>query len=55
MLEEDEPERLLFLAVPIDVYETFFQTRFSRMVLARYPLKLITYEPNSQEILQWIG
>ncbi|BAZ79673.1 XisH protein [Sphaerospermopsis kisseleviana NIES-73] len=26
-LEEKEPERLLYLAVPVDVYETFFQSR----------------------------
>jgi XisH protein len=54
MLEENEPERGLYLAVPADVYDTFFQTRFARMVLERYPLKLIVYDPVSEEILQWI-
>lgn len=55
MLEENEPERILFLAIPIDTYETFFQTRFVRLVLERYPLKRFTYDPIYQEILQWIN
>ena len=54
MLEEMEPDRTLFLAVPVDVYETFFQTRFVKLVLTRYPLNILTYDPTSEEILQWI-
>lgn len=39
MLEINEPDRTLFLAVPVDVNATFFQTRFARLALDRYPLK----------------
>jgi hypothetical protein len=55
MLEENEPDRELYLAVPSETYDTFFQTRFARMVLERYPLKLIVYDPVLEEILQWIS
>ena len=54
MLEITEPGRELYLAIPVDAYETFFQTRFARIVLDRYPLKLMVYEPTLEEILEWI-
>jgi hypothetical protein len=53
MLEENEPDRVLYLAVPSDTYQTFFQTRFAQIVLGRYPLKLLIYEPTLEEILEW--
>lgn len=53
MLEENEPDRVLYLAVPSDTYQTFFQTRFAQIVLERYPLKLLIYEPILEEILEW--
>ncbi len=54
MLEENEPDRALYLAVPSDAYTTFFQTRFAQTVLRRYPLKLVIYDPVIEEILEWI-
>jgi hypothetical protein len=53
MLEENDPDRVLYLAVPSDTYQTFFQTRFAQIVLGRYPLKLLIYEPILEEILEW--
>lgn len=53
MLEENEPDRILYLAVPADTYQTFFQTRFAQIVLERYPLNLLIYEPVLEEILEW--
>ncbi len=29
MLEVNEPDRLLYLAIPLDAFETFFQSRFA--------------------------
>jgi hypothetical protein len=55
MLEVNEPGRILYLAIPADAYETFFQTRFAQMVLRRYPIKLLIYEPILEEILEWIS
>jgi hypothetical protein len=53
MLEINQPDRQLYLAVPIDAYETFFQTRFTQLVLQRYSLKLIVYDPLLEEVVQW--
>lgn len=55
MLEVKEPDRLLYLAVPLETYRTFFQSRFARMAIERYQLKLLIYEPITEEIVQWIN
>jgi predicted component of type VI protein secretion system len=55
MLEVNEPDRQLYLAVPLDAYETFFQSRFAQVSIDRYQLKLIVYEPLAEEIVKWIN
>ena len=55
MLEVNEPDRKLYLAIPLDAYETFFQSRFAQAAIDRYQLKLIVYEPIAEEIVQWIN
>lgn len=53
-LEENEPERQLYLAVPIDAYETFFQTKLAQIAVGRYQIKLIIYDPIMEIIVKWI-
>ncbi|WP_287274897.1 MULTISPECIES: element excision factor XisH family protein [unclassified Okeania] len=55
MLEVNEPERLLYLAVPLEAYKTFFQSRLAQVAIKRHQLKLIVYEPIAEEIVQWIN
>jgi len=55
MLEINEPERLLYLAVPRETYQTFFQSRFAQLAIDRYQIKLIVYDPIMEEIVQWIN
>ncbi|MGL4375427.1 MAG: XisH family protein [Microcoleaceae cyanobacterium] len=55
MLEVNEPDRLLYLAVPRETYQTFFQSRFAKIAIARHQLKLIVYEPITEEVIQWIN
>lgn len=55
MLEAKEPDRQLYLAVPLETYDTFFQSQFAQVVKQRYELKLIVYEPLTEEIVQWIN
>ena len=47
--------RQLYLAIPLDAYETFFQSRFAQVSIDRYQLKLIVYEPIAEEIIKWIN
>jgi hypothetical protein len=55
MLEVNEPDRLLYLAVPRETYQTFFQSRFAQIAIERYQLKLIVYDPIIEEVVQWIN
>ena len=48
-----EPERHLYLAVPEDVYEDFFMRRFIQRVIAEHQLKLLIFNPEREEIVQW--
>jgi hypothetical protein len=54
MLEVHEPDRLLYLAVPLDAYETFFQTGFAKTAIVKYQLQIVVYNPVLEEIVQWI-
>ena len=53
MLEVNEPDRQLYLAVPLETYETFFQSRFAQVAIDRHQLKLIVYNPYTEEIVRW--
>lgn len=52
-LEDEEPERTLFLAIPHHIYEGFFQEPFIQKVVARKSVKLIVYQPETEELLLW--
>ncbi len=51
-LEEQEPERILYLAVPLGVYRAFF-LQFIKIVIQRYQLKLIIYDSIEETIVEW--
>jgi XisH protein len=53
-LELSDPERLLYLAIPVVVHEAFFQREFAQLSVERYGIKLIIYEPVNEVIVQWI-
>jgi XisH protein len=49
-----EPERILYLAVPIDTYQMFLRFEPAKTVVKRYEVRLIIYNPNREVIDQWI-
>nr|WP_174764137.1 element excision factor XisH family protein [Anabaena sp. UHCC 0253] len=53
-LEISDPTRILYLAVPVVTYETFFKREFAQISLERYQIKQIIYDPIEEVILQWI-
>lgn len=53
-LESTAPERILYLAVPVDVYQTFFQYEFTQTAIQRYQVLIIVYDPTDEVIVQWI-
>ena len=54
ILKEEEPERILYLAIPLDVYNTFFQLLFTRTAIQDFQLTLIIYDSSNEVIVQWL-
>lgn len=54
LLEVQEPDRQLYLAVPLETYQTFFQSRFAQTTIQRYQVSLIVYDPLTEDIVTWI-
>ena len=53
-LEIEDPERVLFLAIPEDIWFRFFQKRLIQKSLERIAAKIVLYNPDNNEIVQWI-
>ncbi len=52
-LQMNEPDRTLYLAIPLDIFESFFQERFTQEAVRQYQVKLIVYEPIQEVIIEW--
>lgn len=52
-LEEFDPQRKLYLAIPESVYQSFFQRRFTRSVVERTGINLLVYNEKQEVIVQW--
>lgn len=54
-IELNNINRVLYLAVPVLVYEALFQREFLQISLARYQIQLIVYDPMNEVIFKWIN
>ena len=52
-LNKQEPERVLYLAIPNDTYEKFFLVNFIRDLIAQNQMNLIVYDIDKEIIEQW--
>jgi hypothetical protein len=55
VLKLKEPERVLYLAVSLEIYDSFFCRQLPQLSLQEYQLKLIVFDPEQEEILRWIN
>jgi hypothetical protein len=54
ILAENDPDRILYLAIPQSTYEGFFAEEVGQMLSRRRPeLKFIIFDPSKQEVTQW--
>lgn len=53
-LEVLEPLRTLFLGVPEDTWNDFFQEHLIQKAIQRIEAKIVVYNPFSEEIVKWI-
>ncbi len=55
VLEEVEPERILYLAVPLASYNSFFYRDLPQASIKKYQVKLLIYDYIHEEIVKWIN
>jgi len=54
-LELNEPDRTLYMAVPVAVHEALFQREFLQISVERHQVNRIVYDPVNEVIVQWIS
>jgi len=54
-LSQEQPERILYLAVPLDTYETFFQLPFTQTIVQQYQIRLLIYDVRIEVITRWLN
>jgi XisH protein len=52
-LQIREPDRTLYLAVPIDTFDSFFQEPCIQQAVSLYQVKLVIYNPVKEVIALW--
>jgi hypothetical protein len=52
-LEMTESDRVLYLAVPEDTFDSFFQERFVQEAIRIYQLKLLVYDSDKEVVVLW--
>jgi hypothetical protein len=55
ILRHEEPNRVLYLAIPKEVHETFFQRPLIKDVILDEAIRLIIYDHSKNSIVQWIN
>ncbi len=50
-----QPERVLYLAVPLFTYEEFFLEEVVRISIAENAVKLLIFDPELQAVVQWLS
>ncbi len=54
ILEETEADRVLYLAIRQSTYKELFCVPIGMLLLKKSRLRLIVFNPNQEEIVQWI-
>lgn len=54
LLEEMEPDRIPYLAVPRRIYDSLLTEQFGRFVITRLQLRLVVFDEERETVLQWI-
>lgn len=52
-LKREDQQRVLYLAVPIITYNSFFQLEFPQLIVNENKIKLVVYDPESEVITEW--
>jgi len=55
ILEHCQPGRILYVAVPKEIWHTFFETKFAQVILQRTELKIVVFDSEEEIIETWIN
>ncbi len=53
-LKQTDENRVLYLAVPLNIWETEFQEKGTKLLVKHYNIKLIIYDVENKIINKWI-
>jgi len=53
ILEEEQPERVIYLAIPLNVFEDIFSEPIGQILLRKTDLRLLVFDPKKEVIVQW--
>ncbi|OUL20514.1 fatty-acid oxidation protein subunit alpha [Nostoc sp. RF31YmG] len=54
-LRRRQPDRVLYLAVPLTTYKTFFQLDFPKDMIVENQVRMLIYDVEEEVIFQWIN
>jgi hypothetical protein len=54
VLKLKEPQRVLYLAVPLEIYQTFFSRQLPQLSIEEYQVKIAVFDPETEVIVQWL-
>lgn len=54
VLSRSEPDRILYLAVPEYMYDSFFKTDFGQIAIQTHQLKLLVFDEEKEVITRWV-
>lgn len=52
-LRKKQSERILYLAVSFDIYDDFFTSDFIQEVIVEHRIKLLIFDPQTEEVVLW--
>ena len=55
LLKEQYLEYILYLALPLNTYTSFFATQLAQTIISNRQLKLIVYQPQQKVIDRWLN
>ena len=53
-LEDDEPDRILFLAISNEAHKNLIKFMFFEIMIKMYSINLLIFDHFEEEIIQWI-
>lgn len=54
IMRKTDTERILFLAIPEDAYDEFFNTPFGNEAIEEENLRILVFNPSQKKVILWI-